>query len=233
MISKLLLNKIIEGFKRETTEVHPEVKNKKYFARKIADIATSDVISIGPAITVKFYNGNYSDRQKAANADGAILYCEQHFNSGGNARYSLVVTKKQPHELTLAIAADYLKGIKEAFGIDPWDGHGIAKGGMGGRGNICVKYTKMPALLLEPLFGSNPELAKIIRSEAGCQVLAEILANVIIDHFPKGGLVAFSVGHKGRLDKPNDMGIVLNGGGLEAVYAEKVLKLAADILEGR
>ena len=88
----------------------------------------------------------------------------------------------------------------------------------------------MPAVLLEPLFASNPQQAEIIRSKSGQAVLAQILAESIRRFFPKGGLVAFSVGHKYKTSAPNDRGAPLAGGGDEADFAEKVLEKAAQIL---
>jgi hypothetical protein len=89
----------------------------------------------------------------------------------------------------------------------------------------------MPAILLEPLFASNPAQAEIIRSESGQTLLAQVLVESIYRFFPEGGLIAFSVGHKYKTSKPNDRGASLAGGGTEADYAEKVLQKAKEILE--
>ena len=88
----------------------------------------------------------------------------------------------------------------------------------------------MPALLLEPLFGSNPQHAEWIRSESGQQRLAQILVESIQRFFPGGGLVGFSVGHKYKTSRPNDRGAAVAGGGTEADFAELVLQKAHTLL---
>ena len=88
----------------------------------------------------------------------------------------------------------------------------------------------MPAILVEPLFASNPDHAAWIRSEAGQDRLAQILADSIRRCFPDGGRLAFSIGHKYKTTSPNDRGAAVHGGGTEADYAEIVLGKAAALL---
>ena len=89
----------------------------------------------------------------------------------------------------------------------------------------------MPAILLEPLFASNPQQADIIRNDSGQTRLARVLVESIQRFFPDGGLIAFSVGHKYKTSNPRDLGAALAGGGWEAEFAEKVLVKAKAILE--
>lgn len=84
----------------------------------------------------------------------------------------------------------------------------------------------MPAILLEPLFASNPQHADIIRSDDGQARLALILCDSIQRFFPKGGLIGFSVGHKYKPRNPPDRGAAVAGGGWEADFAEAVLQKA-------
>ena len=81
----------------------------------------------------------------------------------------------------------------------------------------------MPVILLEPLFASNTNQAEIIRSENGRERLAKVLADSIRQYFPKGELIAFSVGHKYKTSSANDRGAAVIGGGNEADFAEMVL----------
>jgi len=90
----------------------------------------------------------------------------------------------------------------------------------------------MPAILLEPCFVSNPTEATMVRSTAGLVALASALVETIKRQFPNGGLIAFSVGHKGKESSPHDMGAAVVGGGTEAEFAEKVLTLANTMLTG-
>lgn len=181
--------------------------------------------------TVKFYKGDYLARQLAANADKAVAYVEHHFNSAGpTANYALVVVGSNASPTSVNWGSWYAKAVAERFGSKVYREDGVARGGLDGRGDGNVKHTSMPAVLLEPLFVSNPQQAEIVRSASGQAALARILAESIRRFFPLGGLVAFSVGHKYKTSRPNDRGAELAGGGMEADYAEKVLQQTADML---
>ncbi len=183
--------------------------------------------------SVKFYKGDYYDRQKAANKDKAVAYIEHHFNSSSSPKsdYAVVIVGSNASQTSKNWGRWYAREIRDQFNTSIGGSDGILVGGWNGRGDSNIKYTKMPALLLEPLFASNPAQAEIIRSESGQALLAQILAESIYRFFPDGGLIAFSVGHKYKKSNPNDRGAALAGGGVEADYAEKVLKKAAELLE--
>lgn len=182
---------------------------------------------------VKFYKGNYTTRQHKANKDEAKAYVEHHFNSSSSstANYAVVVTGSNASRTSKNWGRWYANAVATFFGTKVAGDNGILVGGWNGRGDGNLKHTAMPAILLEPLFASNPQHADIIRSESGQTDLARILVESIQRFFPDGGLIAFSVGHKYKKSSPNDRGADLAGGGSEADYAEKVLKKAAVMLE--
>ncbi len=182
---------------------------------------------------VKFYKGNYTTRQHKANNDEAKAYVEHHFNSSSSstANYAVVVAGSNASRTSKNWGRWYANAVATFFGTKVAGDNGILVGGWNGRGDGNLKHTAMPAILLEPLFASNPQHADIIRSESGQTDLARILVESIQRFFPDGGLIAFSVGHKYKKSSPNDRGADLAGGGSEADYAEKVLKKAAVMLE--
>lgn len=182
--------------------------------------------------TVKFYKGDYLKRQQDANADRAVAYVEHHFNSSSSdqANYAVVVVGSNASQVSRNWGRWYAQAVADQFGNRVGGDQGILVGGWNGRGDGNVKHTDMPAVLLEPLFASNPQQAEAIRSDRGQTALARILAESIRRFFPKGGLIAFSVGHKYKSSSPNDRGAALAGGGWEADYAEKVLERAAQLL---
>jgi hypothetical protein len=182
---------------------------------------------------VKFYKGNYTTRQHKANKDEAKAYVEHHFNSSSSstANYAVVVTGSNASRTSKNWGRWYANAVATFFGTKVAGDNGILVGGWNGRGDGNLKHTAMPAILLEPLFASNPQHAEVIRSESGQTDLARILVESIQRFFPDGGLIAFSVGHKYKKSSPNDRGADLAGGGSEADYAEKVLKKAAVMLE--
>lgn len=181
---------------------------------------------------IKFYSGDYPVRQRKANADKAICYIEQHFNSveSQKADYCHAKVATNAGLTSKAMASTYAHLIAQKFNVPL----GFKPTGVdsGGRGDGNLKYTNMPAILLEPLFISNPVQAQLVKSVEGQQKLAEAIVETVRKHFPNGGLVAFSIGHKGKTGKSaNDMGAKVYGGGTEADYAEIVLNKAKAMLE--
>lgn len=181
---------------------------------------------------VKFYRGEYIDRQRAANRDRAVAYVEHHFNAASNPRadYAVVIVGSNASQTSRNWGRWYARAIANQFGTRVGGDQGILVGGWNGRGDGNVRHTAMPAVLLEPLFASNPGQAEIIRSDSGQAALARILMESIQRFFPRGGLIAFSVGHKYKVRSPNDRGAPLAGGGWEADYAEAVLERTAALL---
>ncbi|MDQ6966613.1 MAG: N-acetylmuramoyl-L-alanine amidase, partial [Mariprofundaceae bacterium] len=167
------------------------------------------------------------------NEDGCVAYVEQHFNSSDSASagYSVVITGANASQTSKNWGRWYAQAVGREFGVKPGGSEGIKVGGYGGRGDENLRHTRMPAILLEPLFASNPQHAGWIRSEDGQQRLAMILCESIQRIVQGGGLIGFSVGHKYKPSKPNDRGADIFGGGTEADCAEAVLRRARVLLE--
>jgi hypothetical protein len=182
---------------------------------------------------VRFYKGDYQWRQKQANQDKCAAYVEHHFNSSASIQsdYSVVITGYNASEMSKNWGKSYALRVSREFGVPLGGKSGLLIGGYNGRGNGNLKYTYMPAILLEPLFASNPIQAEWIRSAEGQDKLARILADSITEFFPDGSLIGFSVGHKYKTSRPSDRGAPLHGGGVEADYAEVVMEKAKSILE--
>lgn len=184
---------------------------------------------------VEFYTGDYRERQREANSDGAVCYVEHHFNSCVNpgVGYTVVIVGSNASRTSRDWGRFYAELVSAEFGTRLGGDRGLVVGGYGGRGNANLYHTRMPAILVEPLFASNPVQADLIRSDSGQERLARALVDSIRRFLPSGGLVAFSVGHKYKKSNPNDRGARLHGGGWEADYAEKVLLKAGSMLESR
>lgn len=181
---------------------------------------------------VNFYQGDYRQRQNQANTDQCIGYVEQHFNSSVNSAvsYSVVVVGANASQTSKNWGRWHAAAVAQEFSCEVGGDNGIQVGGFNGRGDGNVRYTKMPAILLEPLFCSNPKQAEIIKSALGQERLARILCDSIQRFFPQGGLLGFSVGHKYKSSNPDDCGAAIVGGGWEADCAEAVLNKAATML---
>jgi tetratricopeptide (TPR) repeat protein len=182
---------------------------------------------------VNFYTGNYRWRQALANEDNCAAYAEQHFNASASRRdgYTMVIVSYESSKKVRKWAKWYVQKVARAFGVRQYLGKGILIGGYDGRGNGNLKYLKMPGVLLESLFATNPRHAKWIRNEADQLQLAFILFKSIRKFFPQGGRICFSVGHKYKFYPRNDRGAHIYGGGRESEYAEIILKQAQSLIE--
>jgi len=178
---------------------------------------------------------DYYDRQMYANEQGAHVYIEHHFNAkeydregiGDNPTFCLVGSNAS--ETSKAIGRTYSDLVSAKFGTED---QGVIQCAYKGRGDYNLRFTGMPAILLEPLFVSDEQLATIAMSDVGQQKLAQCLVDTIKEHFPSGAKVAFSIGHKYKVSQPYDRGAPVAGGnGLgEADIAEDVMILAAEML---
>ena len=168
----------------------------------------------GSGVRGRFHKGDYSERQRRANADQAIAYVEHHFNSSSSpaAEYTVVITGSNASQTSRNWGRWYAQAISREFEVPDGGDAGIMVGGYSGRGDGNLRHTAMPAILLEPLFASNPRHAEIVRSEDGQMPMARVLVDSIKRFFPDGGLIAFSVGHKYKTSNPNDRGAALVGG---------------------
>lgn len=182
---------------------------------------------------VRIYKGDYKARQLQANKDNCIAYIEHHFNSSPspNTNYSVVITGSNASEVSKNWGKWYAQEVAKKFCLRVAGQEGILVGGYDGRGDGNLTYTKMPAILLEPLFVSNPQGAEMVRNEATQIDLAVILVRSIQQFFPNGGIVGFSIGHKYKTSRPSDRGAAVYGGGWEADFAEIVLNKAKEFLE--
>lgn len=186
---------------------------------------------------VKFYSGDYPARQRAANQDKAIVYIEGHANSAESptSDYSMAVVASNHSDKSMQMAREFASECGTVFdvgGSKDVDIYGSTGVRIGGRGDGNLSHTDMPAVLLEPVFASNPKQAVIVESDEWLDKLAGIIDTLVRQHFPQGGLVAFSIGHIGKTSAPKDCGAVWHGSRFktEAEYATEYLHRAAALL---
>jgi hypothetical protein len=182
---------------------------------------------------VKFYRGDYRERQEQANEDKCVAYVEQHFNASESpaTSYAVVITGANASQTSRNWGRWYAEAVAREFGVAV-GGHQVIKvGGYGGRVDFNLRFTDMPAVLLEPLFASNPQHARWIADDAGQARLARVLCDSVQRFFQKGGLIGFSVGHKYKTSSPSDRGAAVVGGASEADCAEAVLQKAKAFIE--
>ena len=96
--------------------------------------------------------GNYSHRNRAANAWGAELYLEFHLNAGGG-RYSMVLYDARGGDVRQSQALELAKAMSQAMGNGAYKAVSTQENG---RGHHNISKVKAPAFILEPAFIDNP-----------------------------------------------------------------------------
>lgn len=180
---------------------------------------------------VIWVKGDYRDRQLMANEAGADLYLEQHLNAttDDTTNYPLAVLASNASMRSQEIADAYVKAVEKEFGFGPRRVKMDRPTSDDGHGHWNLYYTRMPAVLLEPLFITSRQ-GQYVLAANGVERLADVLVAVIREYLPNGGKVAFSVGHKYKTSNPDDRGAIANGF-IEAEYAEAILARARVKLE--
>lgn len=179
--------------------------------------------------------GSYTRRQLEANRLNCDCYIEQHFNSVNNSdvNYACVIIADNASKTSEVLARNYLHYIKLFFGIETAkENGGIIKGGFGGRGNSNLKHTKMPAILLEPMFLSNYGTLQLLEKKETISLLAYCIKASINDTFDFPNLkIGFSIGHfRNKYMGASSGGAIAVNGKTEAYYSEKVINRAIEII---
>lgn len=189
-----------------------------------------------PSYRVLWVTGDYPDRQRQANEAGCDGYIEHHFNAlvyddekTTQDNPALCVLAHNASQASIDWANDYCRRTSEAFGHP---NRGAIVRAFKERGDYNLRFTEMPAILVEPLYVSDPTQAKLATSESGQNKLATILVRSILHSSPGGGLFAFSTGHLGKTSNPHDRGAPVYGRDdvMEADLAEAVLQKAEVML---
>ena len=156
--------------------------------------------------------GPLYQRQIDANHAGCIAAVEQHLNAhtNENVNYATALVAKNGSETSKKWARYYVTHVAERFGISS-GGIVVAPP----RGEYNIRFYSCPSILVEPGFVSNHDFANRIQVGDGIDELARCLIDSICEMFPKGGLVALSVGHlyRGTADQGapvNDEGDVFD-----------------------
>jgi hypothetical protein len=184
---------------------------------------------------------SYYERQMLANTVGAALYVEFHFNAknydkpGSDDNPAMVLVADNASERSRQIARDMAEGFSLAFDIP---NRSVLERVKHQRGWANLVHTNMPAVLVEPLYVSDPDQARLAMSEEGQSRIANIIASVINDYIPEGSLIALNCGHKFKPYAPFDRGApiskeVENPDSLaEADLAEMVMHKVDALLTG-
>jgi len=185
---------------------------------------------------VLFVTGDYKHRQVFANGLRLDLYIEYHFNYySGATNYTLCKINKSNKQLAKDFARLHAKNVSEHFDIplyhiddNPDAQNGVVVSSRPGRNNYNISLLSAPAVILEPMFLSNPDHLRILFQEGGIEDLANILTSSIREVLPDSSRIGFSVGHKYQRANPMDRGAAAYSKSefTEADLSEKVLLIS-------
>jgi len=127
---------------------------------KFWDRAIDDIIARyqGPHTLIKVHRKTQSMPIREINEIAPDWFCECHFNSAANsAATGIEVLHYAKSVKSKTIASLFVKHLSAALGLP------LRQGGLGrmpvtaeDRGGSLLEKTRMPGVLIEPFFGSNP-----------------------------------------------------------------------------
>jgi N-acetylmuramoyl-L-alanine amidase len=148
------------------------------------------------------------ERQERASLEGCICTVDFHFDtvddsgaSGGEVHYK--EGNEDSRQFALAMWAELA-----ATGLPPHGANPVLSTAQRSRSAFIERY-EMPAILLEPLFLSNPNQAGLLHgpgADANNRKMAEAITAAIKGQFPRGGKIGLSPGHAYKTSSPNDPG---------------------------
>jgi len=181
--------------------------------------------------TVKL-KGDYvenHERQEQARKAGCRLVVEFHFNSNGSTAVGGETWYKPNDTFSRQVASD-IRSRYQTIGL-PLHGDGPHAAVQGTRASWIRHYDKA-AILLEPLYVSNPGQAAWIHDSANLARLAEQVAEAIVNATQSSDVIGLSVGHRYKTSSPHDEGAPCKGGDDEADHNEALCNKVTELLSG-
>ena len=174
-----------------------------------------------------FLTGDYATRMKPrqiqAKSEKCALTIDFHFNSNGSTAIGSEVYFKDGDSKS----RDFAKAVIDVFRALNLPDHGDPlKPASEGRAAFILAYD-CPAVLIEPLFISNPTQAAWIRDANNLASLGQGIARAIKLKTTAGDKIGLSVGHFGKDSAPDDRGAKHAIEGWEADYAKKLAETVA------
>lgn len=142
----------------------------------------------------RFYSANSKENQDKANIDRCSAYLDFQFNINVDPKteYTSVAVASNACRTAKYWARQFSQFISEDFGIPVGGNNGILIGGEYGKNEPDLIYTQMPAIMILPLFISNPIHASWIKDKSRQFQIARNLAKSIHSTFPNGGTFALT-----------------------------------------
>ncbi|MEN3369219.1 MAG: hypothetical protein V7609_1362 [Verrucomicrobiota bacterium] len=175
---------------------------------------------------------NVTTRQEQATERGCAATVDFHFNGNGPDAKGGEVWYKPGSAEARALGQTIVDGFA-ALDL-PFHGDPLKEAVQGNRASF-IRHYQCPAVLVEPLFVSNPSAnqAGWIHDDANVQALAAMIAAALEEATEdEEALVGLSIGHLYKLSSPRDTGVDCVRGDTEAKHAKAVAEAVATVLTG-
>lgn len=176
---------------------------------------------------------NVTTRQEQASQRGCAVAIDFHFNGNGPNAKGGEVWYKPGNAAARALGQSIVDGY--ATLSLPFHGNEPLKEAVQGNRASFIRHYACPAVLIEPLFVSNPSdnQAGWIHDPANVEALAAMIAEALEEATDdENALVGLSIGHLYKTSAPRDTGVDCVRGDTEAQHAKAVAEAVATILTG-
>jgi hypothetical protein len=187
------------------------------------------IMSTRAVVKLKGDYVDHHERQEQARQAGCRLVVEFHFNSNGSTAIGGETWYKPGDTFSRQVASD-IRSRHHTIGL-PLHGDGPHAAVQGTRAS-WIRHYDQGAILLEPLFVSNPGQAAWIHEAANVVRLAEQVAEAIVNATQDSDVIGLSVGHRYKTTNPHDEGAPCRGGDDEADHNEALCNKVAELLSG-
>lgn len=172
------------------------------------------------------YVGNH-ERQAQAQSEGCKLVIEFHFNSNGPIATGGETWFKPGDPLSLTVATD----IRNRYSNIGLSLHGPGpNAAVSGTRAGWLPFYSCSAILLEPLYVSNPDQARWIHQSGNVDLLAGQVTEAIFNNTSDVDVIGLSIGHRFKHSHPNDMGAACALGDNEADHGTALAEAVAAML---
>ena len=176
---------------------------------------------------------NVNNRQDQAAQRGCAVTIDFHFNGNGSDAKGGEVWYKPGDAKAKALG----QAIVDAYGSLglPFHGTEPLKEAVPGNRASFIRHYNNPAILIEPLFVTNPgaNQAGWIHEKSNVQALAQKIAEALgAATTDENSLVGLSIGHIYKPSSPGDTGVDCIRGDTEADHARAVAEAVGSILTG-
>lgn len=176
---------------------------------------------------------NVTNRQEQAAQRGCAVTVDFHFNGNGPDAKGGEVWYKPGNAKARALGQTIVNGYA-ALNL-PFHGTEPLKEAVPGNRASFIRHYACPAVLVEPLFVSNPSAnqAGWIHDDANVEALAAMIAAALEEATEdENAIVGLSIGHLYKPSAPGDTGVDCVRGDTEAKHAKAVAEAVAAVLTG-